>query len=82
MGIREYIMALPNPWHEFSSPCAFSEGLFEASKLAEARERELLDRQAQMIAEIELKISFDDNGCEYIGGAELREIFDKYEALE
>ncbi len=76
MSIREQIMALPSGSFDNAHRVAH-----EAADLADARERELLERQAAMIAELRGLAEYDTGVHEFypIDAEHMMEIIEKYE---
>lgn len=79
MSIREQIMALPSGSFDNAHRVAH-----EAADLADARERELLERQAAMIAELRGLAGYDKVAHEFypIDAETMLDIINKYEALK
>jgi hypothetical protein len=81
MGIREQIMALPCPYHNASNEWyAWELGVEQAADIAEARERELQERMAQMIAELRGLVQYDRSAHEYypITAENILAVLDEY----
>jgi hypothetical protein len=79
MNLRKQIMALRIQFPD-DQDMSFNCGLHRAADIAEARERELLERQAAMIAELRGLHTDTVNGLHIALWSQVQGVINKYEA--